>query len=88
MTPEQAKSLAEAGPWTVLIFFVAVVGIVIGRTLQLLWREHLKADQDDRDQRDRAIAVVEALVPTIKQMANAWDARNRADAARRRRGDA
>jgi hypothetical protein len=87
VTPEGAKALAEAGPWTVVLFIVGIIGVTAARMLLVLWREHLKADQDDRDQRDRAIAIAEGLVPLIRQMANAWDARNRADAARRRRGD-
>lgn len=70
-----------------VLFIVGIIGLTAARMLLVLWREHLKADQDDRDQRDRAIAIVETLVPAIKQMANAWDARNKADAARRRRGD-
>ena len=74
MTPELL------GPSALLAAALLAVGV--------LWREHLKADQDDRDQRDRAIGLLEQLVPSVNRMADAWEARNKADAARRRRNDA
>lgn len=45
-----------------------------------LWRDHQRADADDRMQRDKAMDL-------LKQMANAWDARNAAEAVRRRESD-
>jgi hypothetical protein len=53
----------------------------------VLWREHLKADQDDRDQRDRAIALLEASLANNKAAIAAWDRRTSADAARHRKAD-
>lgn len=55
-------------------------GFLIGSLLALgaLWREHLKADADDRAQRDKALALVEGLIPEVKKLA---------DAATRRRVD-
>jgi hypothetical protein len=65
--------------------------VVVG----VLWRAHLLADADDRQQRDKALALLEAALAAnhdhaVAQadMAKAWDVRNKADAARRRRNDA
>jgi hypothetical protein len=87
LTPDAARALAEAGPWAVVIFIGALAGITFTRAILTLWREHLKADQDDRDQRDRAIALAESSVASNKAMAAAWEARNKLDAARHRRAD-
>lgn len=87
MTAEVAKALADAGPWAVVCFLG-------GLALFSLWREHLKADQDDRAQRDRALALLElaergneVAAEAGKAMAAAWAERNRMDAARQRRQD-
>ena len=94
MTPEVAKALAEAGPWAVVIFIGALAAISFTRAILILWHEHLKADQDDRDQRNLAQELLkEALAgnrlnaSATADMAEAWDARNRADAERHRRAD-
>lgn len=94
MTPEAAQSLAEAGPWAVLIFFVGVVAIAVARVLIVAGREHLKADERDRGQRDQSEAHVVALEGLLENsLANnadavaAWNKRNEQDAARARRAD-
>lgn len=88
MTPEGAKALADAGPWAVVIFFVSVVAIVVARAFLILWREHLKADQDDRDERNRANDLLALSLANNKAAIAAWDRRTAADAARRRKEDA
>ena len=75
------------GPAGALVLSIAVIAGLV-KLAMILWKEHLKADQDDRDQRDRAIGLLEQLVPSVNRMADAWEARNKADAARRRRNDA
>jgi len=94
MTPEAAKALAEAGPWAVVLFIGGVIALGGVRAIIILWREHLKDDQDDRDQRDRALGLLEKALDGNKlsasasaDMAKAWDARNKADAERHRRAD-
>lgn len=63
----------------------ALVGAVV--TVVVLWREHVKADADDRAQRDKAIAIAETAVAGLARLADAWETRNRDDAQRRRLGD-
>lgn len=101
MTPEASKALAEAGPWAVVIFIGGILAIALGRAILTLWREHLKADLDDRQQRDRALDLLStALAGNVEAaaastaMAAAWNERNkvdaernRADAVRRRKAD-
>jgi len=94
LTPEASKALAEAGPWAVVIFIGGMAAITFTRAVLTLWRTHLEADRDDRDQRDRALALLEKALDgnreaaaASKSMATAWDERNRIDAARRRRID-
>jgi hypothetical protein len=64
------------------------------RAFRALWTEHLKADQDDRDQRDRAQAVSADLRELLRksldnnaEAISAWNKRNEQDAARQRRSD-
>lgn len=69
---------------------VVVLGVVLAgmaKVIQALWSDHLRADQDDREQRDRALALAEGVVPVVKQLAEAQAAANKAAAARRRVGD-
>lgn len=87
MTAEVAKALADAGPWAVVCFLG-------GLALFSLWREHLKADLDDRQKRDQALDLLDKALDgnreaaaASKTMAAAWDERNRAEAARRRKAD-
>lgn len=67
-----------------------VLGIVLAgmaKVIAVLWSDHLRADQDDRETRDRAIALAEGVVPVVKELAAAQAAANKAGAARRRIGD-
>ena len=59
--------------------FVAVVGV--------LWREHLKADADDRTQRDRALGLLDLSLQNNRDAISAWAKRDDTDAARVRRSD-
>ena len=70
---------AFLGPVALLVAALVAVGA--------LWREHLKADADDRAQRDKAIALLEVNLDAMQRMARAWEERNRRDAAQRRRSD-
>jgi len=63
----------------IITALVAVVG--------LLWREHLRADAEDRKQRDEALTLLRDAIDGTKRMADAWEDRNRRDAARRRSSD-
>ena len=65
--------------------FGLVVGAVVA--LGVLWREHLRADAEDRRQRDDAIAEAREQTAVTKRLADALEARNRRDAGRRRRED-
>jgi hypothetical protein len=74
---------------------LAIVILYFGaRAFRALWTEHLKADQDDRDQRDRAQAVSADLRELLRksldnnaEAISAWNKRNEQDAARQRRSD-
>ena len=61
---------------------IAALGAVL-----VLWRDHMRADVDDRAQRDRALGIAETAVAGTARMADAWEARNREDAQRRRVSD-
>ena len=94
MTPEAAKALADAGPWTVVLFIMSVLGLAAARAFVILWRDHLKADERDREQRDHAQANAEATQELLRlSLQNnagaieAWNKRNELEAARRRRSD-
>lgn len=63
----------------------ALVGAVA--SVIVLWREHVKADADDRAQRDQATAIAKEAVAGLARLADAWEQRNREDANRRRLGD-
>jgi predicted outer membrane lipoprotein len=63
-------------------------------TVAALWREHLKADADDRAQRDVAQSNNQATKELLRQSLvnnaaaiEAWNKRIELDAARRRRAD-
>jgi hypothetical protein len=74
------------GPFGALIVLGAVV-TVMARAIQSLWRVHLVSDQDDRDQRDQALALVEGIIPALKDLAAGQAAANRDAVARHRRTD-
>jgi hypothetical protein len=80
LTAEVAKLLADAGPWAVVLFLG-------GLALVSLWREHLKADKDDRDQRDLAQSLLQASIRNNAASIAAWNRRNEQDANRQRRDD-
>lgn len=84
---------AVVGPVGALALALIVL-FVVARVLQLLWGEHMKADQRDRDQRDVAqannLATKELLRLSLENNAKAieaWNKRNEQDAARQRRSD-
>lgn len=70
---------ALLGPGALLIAALLAVAV--------LWRDHLRADADDRTQRDRALALLETSLANNKSAIAAWDRRNQSDAARHRRAD-
>ena len=65
------------GPFALTLFLVYVV--------RLLWTEHVKDDDDMRNQRDVALAAGSAAVSALADLASAWEARNKADEVRARR---
>ena len=92
MTAAELMS-AVVGPVGALALSLIVL-FVVARVLQLLWGEHMKADQRDRDQRDVAqannLATKELLRQSLENNAkaiDAWNRRNEQDAARQRRSD-
>lgn len=52
------------GPFGALLLAVAILGIA-GKVISELWTEHKRGDADDRDQRDKAIARLEAMVGAL-----------------------
>lgn len=48
------------GPTGLLFALLVAVGV--------LWRDHMRADQEDRRQRDKLIVVVEGLVPALQEL--------------------
>lgn len=67
------------GPQGLLVAALAVIVV--------LWRDHLRADTDDRAQRDKAHGIAEQAVAGLARMADAWEQRNREDAGRHRSDD-
>lgn len=74
MTPE-----ALVGPFALTLAAVAAV--------VALWRDHLRADADDRAQRDRALMGWEAQTGATNRLADALEQQARDHAERRRRSD-
>ena len=64
-------------------------GLLIGAMIVVaaLWRDHLRADSDDRAQRDRALAGWEAQTTATRDLVTAIEVKDRADAERRRLAD-
>lgn len=61
--------------------------VALGFAVLALWQQHLRADADDRVQRDRALDLVEGIIPVVRQMAAAQEQANRDAAERHRRSD-
>ena len=70
---------ALLGPFALLAAALIAVGV--------LWREHLKADADDRAQRDLAERLLEQSLVNNASAIAAWNRRIDQDAARQRRSD-
>jgi sensor c-di-GMP phosphodiesterase-like protein len=84
---------AILGPAGALVLALLVL-YVVGRVLLTLWKEHLAADERDREQRDRAQAVSAEVRDLLRQSLQnnadqvaAWNKRSDQEAARRRRSD-
>jgi hypothetical protein len=53
----------------------------------LLWRDHLRADADDRAQRDRALELLPSILQALRDLTDAQKAANIDAAERHRRSD-
>lgn len=84
LSPEQ---IAAAGPWATLVAILVAALVVVVRVLVVLWREHLAADHDDRNQRDIAQNLLDQSLANNAAAIAAWNKRNDQDAARARRAD-
>lgn len=74
------------GPFGALVLLVAAV-TALGKVIQALWKEHLRADEDDRTQRDVAIAGWQAQTDATKELtASIKAAAERAPTRTRRSG--
>lgn len=64
------------------------VGVAVGALIVVgvLWREHLRADDEDRKQRDDALAANRKLEASVAELARAIETDTR-DRANRRRTD-
>ena len=78
------------GPYGALILAVALLGLA-AKVIQKLWQEHIAADEreraDDRDQRDRALGLLDLSLQNNRDAIAAWTKRDATDAARARRTD-
>lgn len=77
---------AVVGPVGALVLALIILYIV-ARVVQVLWQKHLEADEDDRNQRDAAQALLRTALDNNAAAISAWNKRNELDAARQRRGD-
>ena len=80
-SPEQL-----AGPTGAIVALVAVLAMSVA-VIKVLWQQHLKADQDDRDQRDLAQKLLGISLQNNADAVAAWNRRNEQEAARQRRND-
>lgn len=80
-SPEQL-----AGPTGAIVALVAVLAMAVA-VIKVLWAQHLKADQDDRDQRDLAQKLLGISLQNNADAIAAWNRRNDQEAARARRTD-
>ena len=76
MSPIPPELLGPAGLLVALLLAVAA-----------LWRDHLRADADDRTQRDKAMAIAEAIVPALRNLTGALEADTRDRTTRHRVDD-
>jgi len=90
MTIAEFTSLV-IGPLGALVLAIAII-LTAARILNMLWAEHMKADERDRNQRDVAqannMATKELLRLSLennKEAIEAWNKRNEQDAARQRK---
>lgn len=70
-------------PWAIIAALATAMTTVVG----LLWKEHLKADEDDRRQRDQALTLLDLSLQNNRDAISAWAKRDELDGARSRRGD-
>ena len=82
MTVEAAKALAEAGPWAVVLFIIAVGAIVAYRFAIALAKLHLEADAEDRRQRDDNYLLARDCNDGLTRLAKVEEDRERREAAR------
>lgn len=61
--------------------------IALGVAVMALWRDHLRADADDRTQRDTAIAGWRAQTDATDRLAAAIEAKAEREATRKRQDD-
>lgn len=61
--------------------------IALGLAVLALWRDHIRADADDRAQRDTAIAGWRDQTNATTRLADAIEAKARDDGARKRQAD-
>jgi hypothetical protein len=81
--PSLEQLLGPAGALVAVIF--GVVGLA--RVVQVLWKDHLRADSEDRTERDRNYDGWITQTRANEKLADAWEQRNRDEAARRRLSD-
>lgn len=74
------------GPFGALVFLGIAVG-VLAKVIQALWKDHLRSDIEDRDERDRLLVVVEGIVPTLRDISASLKAITIDAADRHRRDD-
>ena len=75
------------GPTGLLVAALLAIAFLVRVILSVLWPEHLRADADDRAQRDTAIAGWTSATSGLARLAEAWEQRNREDAIRHRADD-
>lgn len=61
--------------------------VALGIGLIALWRDHLRADADDRAKRDEAFGLLETSLTNNRDAIAAWNHRIEDDATRRRKAD-
>lgn len=74
------------GPFGAVIV-LAFSALALGKVISALWKEHLRADADDRAQRDHALELLDGILPTLRDISAAMAAANRDAASRHRRSD-